>query len=63
MERLIDEKIEEVPNYQAYPIPTNLVPKSGLLSIGRTSSKEKGDLIVEEALEGMIKIINKEFGM
>ncbi|MFR5266384.1 creatininase [Clostridium sp.] len=63
MDRLIDEKIEEVPNYQVYPIPTNLVPKSGLLSIGRTSSKEKGDLIVEEALEGMIKIINKEFGV
>lgn len=63
MDRLIDEKIEEVPTYQVYPIPTDLVPKSGLLSIGRTSSKEKGDLIVEEALEGMVKIINKEFGI
>lgn len=61
MDRLIDEKINEVPNYQVYPIPDDLVPKSGLLSIGRTSSKEKGDLIVDEALEGMIKIINKEF--
>ena len=61
MDRLIDEKIDEVPNYQVYPIPKDLVPKSGLLSIGRTSSKEKGDLIVAEALEGMIKIVNKEF--
>ncbi|MGL4337022.1 MAG: creatininase [Turicibacter sp.] len=61
MDRLIDEKIEEVPTYQVYPIPTNLVPKSGLLSIGRTSSKEKGDLIVAEALEGMVRIVSKEF--
>lgn len=60
MDRLIDEKIEEVPKYQIYPIPKDLVPKSGLLSIGRTSTKEKGDLIVTEALEQMIKIVKKE---
>lgn len=60
MDRLIDEKIEEVPTYQVYPIPTDLVPQSGLLSIGRTSSKEKGNLIVEEALEAMVKIVQKE---
>lgn len=61
MDRLIDEKIEEVPTYQVYPIPKDLVPQSGLLSIGRTSTKEKGDLIVEEALSKMIEIVNKEF--
>ena len=60
MDRLIDEKIEEVPTYHVYPIPKNLVPKSGLLAIGRTSSKEKGELIVSQALENMINIINKE---
>jgi creatinine amidohydrolase len=60
MDRLIDEKIEEVPTYHVYPIPEDLVPKSGLLSIGRTSSKEKGELIVNEALEKMIDIVNKE---
>ncbi|MGL4740796.1 MAG: creatininase [Sarcina sp.] len=61
MDRLIDEKIEEVPKYQVYPIPLDIVPKSGLLAIGRTSSKEKGELIIEEALDEMIKIVNKEF--
>ncbi|CEO15074.1 MAG: creatininase [Paraclostridium sordellii] len=61
MDRLIDEKIEEVPTYQVYPIPKDLVPKSGLLSIGRTSSKEKGELIVNESLENMINIVKKEF--
>lgn len=61
MDRLIEEKIDEVPTYQVYPIPKDLVPSSGLLSIGRTSSKEKGDLIVEEALEGMVSIVRKEF--
>lgn len=61
MDRLIDEKIEEVPTYHVYPIPKDLVPKSGLLAIGRTSSKEKGELIVNEALDKMISIVNKEF--
>ena len=61
MDRLIDEKIEEVPTYQVYPIPKDLVPQSGLLSIGRTSSSAKGELIVEEALSKMVEIVNKEF--
>lgn len=61
MDRLIDEKIDEVPTYQVYPIPKDLVPQSGLLSIGRTSTKEKGELIIEEALSKMIEIVNKEF--
>lgn len=61
MDRLIDEKIEEVPTYQVYPIPKDLVPQSGLLSIGRTSSAQKGEVIVEEALSGMVNIIKKEF--
>lgn len=60
MDRLIDEKIEEVPTYHVYPIPKDLVPASGLLAIGRTSSKEKGELIVNEALEKMVSIVNKE---
>lgn len=61
MDRLIEEKIDEVPTYQVYPIPKDLVPSSGLLSIGRTASKEKGNLIVEEALDGMVSIVRKEF--
>lgn len=61
MERLVDEKIDEAPTYQVYPIPSDLVPQSGLLSTVRTSSKEKGDLIIEEALEAMINIVKKEF--
>ncbi|GKZ02067.1 creatininase [Paraclostridium bifermentans] len=61
MDRLIDEKIEEVPTYQVYPIPKDLVPQSGLLSIGRTSSAQKGEVIVEEALNKMIGIVKKEF--
>lgn len=61
MDKLIDEKIEEVPTYQVYPIPKDLVPKSGLLSIGRTSSAAKGELIVDKALSKMVEIVNKEF--
>ena len=61
MDKLIDEKIEEVPTYQVYPIPKDLVPKSGLLYIGRTSSAAKGELIVDEALSKMVEIVNKEF--
>ena len=61
MDRLIDKKIEKVPLYQVYPIPKDLVPASGLLSIGRTSSREKGEIIIEEALREMVKIIEKEF--
>lgn len=61
MDRLIDEKIAKVPLYQVYPIPKDLVPASGLLSIGRTSSREKGEIIIEEALREMVKIIEKEF--
>ncbi|MEG0133477.1 MAG: creatininase [Clostridium sp.] len=63
MDRLVDEKIDKAPNYQVYPIPSDIVPPSGLLSIARTSSAKKGELIVNEVIDEMNKIVNMEFGM
>jgi creatinine amidohydrolase len=63
MDRLVDEKIDCEPTYQVYPVPKDLVPKSGLLSIARTSSDEKGELIASEAIEEMVKIVCKEFDL
>lgn len=61
MDRLVDDKIDAAPTYIVYPIPENLVPTSGLLSIARTSSAEKGQLIVDEVIERMEEIIKIEF--
>lgn len=61
MDRLVDDKIDAAPTYIVYPIPEDLVPTSGLLSIARTSSAEKGQLIVDEVIERMEEIIKIEF--
>jgi creatinine amidohydrolase/Fe(II)-dependent formamide hydrolase-like protein len=37
------------------------VPKTGLLTTARTSSAEKGKMIVEEVVEEYLKVIERRF--
>ena len=47
--------------YSVYPARHDLVPDCGVLSSPVGSTKEKGKLIVDKAIEGFIKIFKKEF--
>ena len=47
--------------YSVYPARHALVPDCGVLASPVGSTKEKGKLIVDKAIEGFIKIFKKEF--
>ena len=47
--------------YSVYPACHDLVPACGVLASPVGSTKEKGKLIVDKAIEGFIKIFKKEF--
>lgn len=47
--------------YSVYPARHDLVPDCGVLASPVGSTKEKGKLIVDKAIEGFIKIFKKKF--
>lgn len=60
-ELMSDDKGAEPIPYFKYPIVPGMVPDSGNLAPARTSSREKGKLIADKAIEEFINIIYKEF--
>ncbi|MGL4450205.1 MAG: creatininase [Sarcina sp.] len=58
MNKVIDIKGATPVPYHKYPIDKNIIPKSGVLATARTSSKEKGQIIVNSVIPELIKIIN-----
>lgn len=61
MDRFKEEKVF-IPNpYHDYPVRKGIVPDSGVLSTARTSSLEKGRLLVNGIIEEFAKIHQKAF--
>lgn len=60
MERLVDEAMTP-PGYSVYPVPSDLVPPSGLLASARSSSKEKANIMIEEIIPKIKSIVEKTF--
>lgn len=61
MDKLPDEELENVPNYQRYPISTTLIPKSGSLYTSLSSSAEKGEIITEDVIKNFLLFLKEEF--
>ncbi len=49
------------PTYQRFPVPKTAVPASGCLYTARSSSAEKGRLIVEDVIRNFEAFLRKEF--
>ncbi|MCJ8342227.1 MAG: creatininase [Cetobacterium sp.] len=47
--------------YFRYPIEKDIVPETGVLASAKSSSPEKGKIIVDDAIENILKIIDKAF--
>ncbi|KMY54003.1 amidase [Bacillus sp. FJAT-27231] len=58
---IVDEGIDNPPSYQSFPPSSSLIPSSGCLHTARSSSAAKGRLIVENAADNIVAILEKEF--
>lgn len=59
MERFVEDGVEEELNFRIYPTSKIKVPKTGLLTTARTSSKEKGALLVQDIVDHYLDIIRE----
>lgn len=60
-ELIIDEKGAEPSPYHKYPIDKDAVPATGVLATARTSSPQKGKVIVEAVVTELVSITEKVF--
>lgn len=60
LDKMIDETASSIA-YHRYPIERDIVPRSGVLATARTSTPEKGQIIVETVIEELVKIVEKVF--
>jgi len=57
----LDEGLESIPRCHSFPVRRGILPESGNLHTPRTSSAEKGRIIVENAVANLKKIAATEF--
>lgn len=60
---ITDDGIESPPSYQRFPPSETLIPSSGCLYTGKSSTAEKGRLIVEDVTENILSFMKKEFAV
>ncbi|WP_426711074.1 creatininase [Cetobacterium sp. SF1] len=58
---IIDMENATPGTYYRYPIEKDIVPASGVLASAKSSSPEKGKIIVEDSIANILKIIDKAF--
>jgi creatinine amidohydrolase len=62
-DRLTDDTAGDIPPYAVYPPTPRIVPKSGVLSPARLASREVGEALISEAIEGIVRSTCPEYGM
>jgi creatinine amidohydrolase len=64
MEKLAEHPPASFPPYDVYPVNTENVPgvpSSGALMSARSATREKGELLVEEWVDGIVDAVAQEF--
>ncbi|MDO4887190.1 MAG: creatininase [Actinomycetaceae bacterium] len=61
MDAVIDAPPAVMPNYDILPINPDLTPESGCLSSAANATREKGEILLQVASDGMVEAIEREF--
>jgi creatinine amidohydrolase len=62
-DRFLEEGLDEVPTYHCFPPSRTLLPASGCLHTARSSSADKGRLLVDDVVKNLEALSLKEFKM
>ena len=60
-DEIIDTENASPATYFRYPIEKDIVPETGVLASAKSSSAEKGKIIVDDVIPNILKIINEAF--
>lgn len=60
-DKILDTKNAEPGTYYRYPIEKGIVPETGILASAKSSSAEKGKIMVDDVIPNILKIINQAF--
>ena len=61
LERAVDHAPAPFPPYDVYPPKPEWTPASGTLSSPREASAEKGELLLQVCVDGIVKALETEF--
>lgn len=61
MSKIVDEPAADFPAYDVFPVRPDWVPPSGCLSPARGSTREVGEILIEEFVAHVTDIVAKEF--
>ena len=62
-DRIIDESLDNLPVYYTFPPSKTLIPESGSLHTARSSSFEKGRLIIEDVVANLENLLQQKFSV
>jgi creatinine amidohydrolase/Fe(II)-dependent formamide hydrolase-like protein len=60
MEKVPDERVRRVVNYDIIPAPDDTVTSAGALWSAKGSSKEKGEVLFNKVVDGLVSVINRD---
>lgn len=60
-DKILDTENATPATYFRYPIEKGIVPESGILASAKSSSAEKGKIIVDDVVPNIIKIVHEAF--
>ncbi|NYF24333.1 creatininase [Sporosarcina sp. JAI121] len=63
MDLIPDDGIENPPTIQQFPPSRSIVPASGCLNTARSSSSQKGQLLIDDAVNNIVTILTDEFSL
>ena len=61
MERIMDLPAADLPPYDLLPVDPTLTPESGCLSSAREASAEKGRILADSIVSGIIDALRSRF--
>ena len=59
--QVLDERMDHVPPYAVFPQPSDLVPRSGVMSRATPANRELGEALLETVRRGLDDLFEREF--
>lgn len=60
-DKIIDTENATPATYYRYPIEKDIVPETGILASAKSSSAERGKIIVDNVVPNIVKIVEEAF--